>query len=46
MDKIGEIVLRGTIFSEWEGLGEASRKWLVLLRLDLRKFMGICALVQ
>ena len=36
-------VPRGTILGEWGGLGAASWKWLVLLELELRSFMAICA---
>jgi hypothetical protein len=36
-------VPRRTILVEWEALGAASRKWLVLLGLGLRRIMPICA---
>jgi hypothetical protein len=43
---LSQIVPRGTILGEWRGFGEGCWKWLVLLGLDLRKFMAIYALLQ
>jgi hypothetical protein len=34
------------ILGEWEGFGEVCWKWIVLLGLNLRFFMGFCALLQ
>jgi hypothetical protein len=41
-----EIVPRGAIFGEWNGFGAGLWKWLVLLGLNLRSFIEICALLQ
>jgi hypothetical protein len=41
-----KVVLRGTISSEWDDVGEGWWKGFVLLGLDLRDFKGICALLQ
>jgi len=46
VDRGLEIVPRRTIFGEWEAFGEGCWKWRVLLGLELRIFIAICALLQ